>query len=286
MLKDAVVLPTLDTDGDKVCEPPHVSSSDARTLQVSSSDESDGAWLASLCRARRRTLHPTLSDESDDAWMTSLCQSSVSNRTAGNFVPLARASNSISFPHAADEREQSGRANSLHRRVTPHLGGPWSSLESLVNDLIAVGTPPLPRWPMPAQDALLKCGVTAESSWPLVQKCLWRFATWSMSLGVCAYKVGIAHDTSARWVMYRDEEMWLFMDVMHEGNPEECRLLEMELIGKVGKISGCYNILGGGEGIRAGNFEGKCSCYVVYATAGEGIGVRAAWIARNRERAR
>ena len=86
--------------------------------------------------------------------------------------------------------------------------------------------------------------------------------------------------------MYEQEEMWLFMEVMHEGVPEECRCLEMELIQKAGKISGCYNIAEGGEGIRAGILEGKCFCYAVYATAGNGIGVHQAWLAHRRKCAR
>ena len=82
--------------------------------------------------------------------------------------------------------------------------------------------------------------------------------------------------------MYEREELWQFMDVMHEGNPEESRCLEKELISKLGKIPGCYNVAPGGEGIRAGMIEGKCSCYAVYATAGDGIGLHHAWLSRKR----
>jgi len=139
----------------------------------------------------------------------------------------------------------------------------------------------MPRRSVPEQDSL-QVSADQHSSWPPVRKCLWQFATWGKSLGVFAFKIGIAYDPRVRWERYEDEEMWLFMDVMHEGNPEECRCLEKDLIGKLRHIPGCYNVAPGGEGIRAGATEGKCFCYAVYATAGEGIGVHAAWLARKR----
>ena len=82
------------------------------------------------------------------------------------------------------------------------------------------------------------------------------------------------------------EEMRKFMDVMHEGSLEECRCLEKELIGKLKPISGCYSVLPGGEGIRAGVTVDKCFCYVVYAVAGDGVGMHQAWLARKRDRPR
>ena len=72
------------------------------------------------------------------------------------------------------------------------------------------------------------------------------------------------------------------MDVMHEGNPEECRCLEKTLIRHLGKVPGCYNAAPGGEGIRAGTVVGKCFCYAVYAAAGHGISLREAWLSRKR----
>ena len=104
-----------------------------------------------------------------------------------------------------------------------------------------------------------------------------------MSLGVFTFKIGISLDPRHRWAMYQKEEMWLCMEVMHEGNPEECRQLEMELISKLRNIPGCYNLAPGGEGISAGCAEGVCFCYAVYATAGDGVGVHQAWLARKRE---
>ena len=100
-------------------------------------------------------------------------------------------------------------------------------------------------------------------------------------MGVFAFKIGIAYDPRERWEMYgEDDQMWLFMEVMHEDVPEECSCLERELIARLRTIPGCYNVLPGGEDIRAGVREGKCSCYAVYARAGHGVGLRQAWLER------
>ena len=82
--------------------------------------------------------------------------------------------------------------------------------------------------------------------------------------------------------MYAREQMWHFMDVMHEDVPEECRMLETRLIRKARALPGCYNVAPGGEGIQASIFEGKVFCYMVFATAGNGIGLRQAWFRRKR----
>ena len=272
-----VLLPTWEPGEDGNDHPLQVRD-DPPIQVVSSDDESDNAWLVSLCRAKQRSLQPTPSDESDKDWLVSLCRGSA-NGDVGNLPPPAHAGTSFSSPSSQVmvERERSPR------RVSLQLCGSWSSLELLVSDLITAGCPPqTPRWSVPAQDALLVCGKNIYSSWPPALKCLWRFASWGKSLGVFAFKIGIAYDPQVRWEMYDHEEMWLFMDVMHEGNPEECRCLEKELISKLGKISGCYNVAPGGEGIRAGSTEGKCSCYAVYATAGHGIGMHQAWLSRKR----
>ena len=224
--------------------------SDDVPLQVSSSDESDNAWLVSLCRTTPRALHPTPSDESDNAWLVSLCRTSLPTDSNSS-------TSGVSLP------------------------GPWTSLDELSAELLAAGCPDIPRRSLPEQDAL-QVSVDQHSSWPPVRKCLWQFAAWGKSLGVFIFKIGIAYDPPVRWEQYADEERWLFMDVMHEGKPEECRCLEKNLIGKLRHIPGCYNVAPGGEGIRAGVMEGKCFCYAVYATAGEGISLREAWRARKR----
>ena len=264
MLEDPpVCLPTLESKSEE-----EEDGNDPPIQVVSSDDESDDAWVVSLCRATPRALRPTPSDESDNAWLVSLCRGSAKGNI-GNLPPPARAgTSSSSSSQVMVERERSPR------RV--------SALDSLVRELLAAGCPlQTPRWSVPVQDAILVCG-NMHSSWPPVQKCLWRFASWGKSLGVFAFKIGIAYSPQVRWGLYDNEEMWLFMDVMHEGNPEECRCLEKELISKLGKIPGCYNVAPGGEGIRAGTIEGKCSCYAVYATAGDGIGLHEAWLSRKR----
>ena len=247
------VLPTL------VDDIPQVRSCRAqprRTLHPTPSGESDDAFLESICRAERK-LHPTPSDESDDDWLVSICRSGKAAQAAGNSTS-----------------------------TSSELVGPWSSLDFLVRDLQAMECPHLPILSAPLQDTILFDSKNYFYGWPPGKKCVWRFAAWGKSLGVFAFKIGIAYSPLDRWGRYELEEMWMFMDVMHEGNPEECRCLEKELIGKLKPISGCYNVLPGGEGIRAGVTVGKCFCYVVYAVAGDGVGMHQAWLARKRDRPR
>ena len=97
-------------------------------------------------------------------------------------------------------------------------------------------------------------------------------------------KVGIAFNPAHRWrnddFGYVHEKMWMFMDVMHSGSANECRSLEKDLIQSVRRLPGCYNTRPGGEGVRSAT-PGTCYCYAVYAPAGSGVGVHAAW--RQRE---
>ena len=91
---------------------------------------------------------------------------------------------------------------------------------------------------------------------------------------------GIAFDPAHRWrndeFGYVHEKMWMFMDVMHSGSADECRSLEKDLIQSVRRLPGCYNTRPGGEGVRSAT-PGTCYCYAVYAPAGSGVGVHAAW---------
>ena len=265
MLEQETVLPTLASEDDEeqgqdcppqARDPPvQVDSSDdeghaPRRLQPTASDESNDIFLASLCRAPRK-LQPTVSDESDDAFLMSLCRKGPSS------------------PGPSPVRVEEERSCT-----------PLASLDLLVSELIAAGmSPPSTSWSLPAQGTVLVNG-NMPSPWPAVQKCLWRIASWGKSLGIFVFKIGIAHSPQARWDQYDAEEMWQFMDVMHEDNPEACRCLEKALIGILRKVSGCYNVAPGGEGVRAGAVDGKCFCYTVYAPAGHGVGLREAWRSR------
>ena len=95
-----------------------------------------------------------------------------------------------------------------------------------------------------------------------------------------AFKVGIAFNPAHRWrnddLGYVHEQMWMFMDVMHSGSADECRSLEKDLIRSVGRLPGCYNASLGGEGVCS-TTPGACHCYAVFAPAGSGVGVHAAW---------
>ena len=274
----------------------------------SPSDDSDEAWLRNLCRPRQRAreLHARKSDEE---WLLDLCRDSgnseckspeqlekllddgtspprwpgLSSSTGGAASrEVARVARTLmpsdeDMPGGRDALAMNGAS------AMPELDGPWSALELLTSALIAVGCPQTPKRQVPAQDTLLVSCDEGDVLWTPVQKCLWLFAMRGMSLGVFTFKIGISLDPRHRWAMYQKEEMWLCMEVMHEGNPEECRQLEMELISKLRNIPGCYNLAPGGEGISAGCAEGVCFCYAVYATAGDGVGVHQAWLARKRE---
>ena len=172
----------------------------------------------------------------------------------------------------------------------------FDSFEQLQSHLAARGAClPSARWAPPAQNTIVKCrGETQDHSRAAsgavcfkspLSKCLWRIGTWMQALdNIAAFKVGIAFDPAHRWrndeFGYVHEKMWMFMDVMHSGSANECRSLEKDLIESVRRLPGCYNTSPGGEGVRSAT-PGTCYCYVVYAPAGSGVGVHAAW--RQRE---
>ena len=115
----------------------------------------------------------------------------------------------------------------------------------------------------------------------LLYKCLWRIGAWMQALdNTAAFKVGIAFNPAHRWrnddFGYVHEEMWMFMDVMHSGSADEWRSHEKDFIRSVRNLRGCYNASPGGEGVSSST-PGTCYCYAVYAPAGSGVGVHAAW---------
>jgi len=276
---------------------PHAMTSGAPSGSRGRSDDhessDDDSWLMTLCRAA-----PAPAAESDDDfWVRALCRApapapsdcgrgqdlagAVHTRrgragsgsgTAEGLAPAPEPRNGAS---PTNPRGSASRRNEL-------LGGPYTAQSTLAAELIAVGLPEPPtRWPAPPQNTMLH--TTQHQSFGPLPACLWRFATWAASMQrAFAFKVGIAHEPACRWELYHEEETWLFMDVMHQGSPEECRRLEIALIRRLRSFPGCQNIAPGGEGIRAGTTEGTCFCYAVYAPAGDGVGLRQAWIARQR----
>ena len=132
------------------------------------------------------------------------------------------------------------------------------------------------RCKMPQVQPLTRCFFKLP-----LYKCLWRIGAWMQALdNTAASKVGIAFNPAHRWrnddFGYVHEQMWMFMDVMHSGSADECRSLEKDLIRSVGRLPGCYNASPGGEGVCS-TTPGACHCYAVYAPAGSGVGVHAAW---------
>ena len=263
---------------------------------LSDADSSDEErWLLTLCRARP-------DPDSDDDWLFVLCRSQAPAKSecgrgpdlagtvrtrpgrAGSGSGAAEGLSSDLKPaHGASPTNPRGPASPRNEL----LYGPYRTQQELSAELRAVGLPKPPTWwPVPQQNTLLQ-QTTQHQSFAPVAACLWRFAAWAASLQrAFAFKVGIAYEPAARWELYHDEETWLFMDVMFQGSPEECRRLEIALIRRLRTFPGCQNIAPGGEGIRAGTTAGTCFCYAVYAPAGDGVGLRQAWIARQRALAR
>ena len=66
------------------------------------------------------------------------------------------------------------------------------------------------------------------------------------------------------------------MEVMCSDDSKKIRQLEIQLISALNKYLGCMNDRGGGDGISP-ETEGTCFCYMVFANAGDGIGLQAAW---------
>lgn len=253
------------------CSPKARCGAAPRTLHVAVSDSSDDGWLHEICRAPRRSLQMSSSDES---FLESLCRSAPSHMQSGRSL--------------ATEETQ--------------LRGPYTSQNQLVCDLVATQLHlPTPVWSLPSQNAIIRDALQAGgasprvaggASPPLLATCLWRIAAWKAALGICIFKVGIACDPVHRWFNrefgYAHERRWMFMDVMHVDTPEVCCRLETDLITALKPMAGCYNTRPGGEGISlhggastCGGASPPCHCYAVYAPAGSGVGVQAAWRLRS-----
>ena len=106
---------------------------------------------------------------------------------------------------------------------------------------------------------------------------LQRFQMWLASFDdIAAFKIGIAIDPVERYSDgYSKEGQWVFMDVVFRGSVQACHDMERTLIKLLRGIAGCYNIKPGGEGISALTKE-TCHCYIVYAAAGHGVGLKRA----------
>ena len=269
-----VRLPYLDSGEECGSEEP---SPPTRALQVHNSDSSDDAWLHEICHAPRRILHMTASD---DAWAETLCRSTPSHLQAhGGASPC------------------------------PSFDGPYTSLLELCSQAAVYMRLPEPVWPEPEQDAIVDDAISQSFGGPspvsgdpslvsgeqaIIGKCCWRFAAWSQVLrDLFAFKIGIAYDPVHRWwnqeFGYNKDQTWMFMDVIHAGSAAQCCWLERALIFRLGSIRGCHNVARGGEGIStvtsaAGGESSVCHCYIVYTPAGSGVGLRAAFLARKRQR--
>ena len=117
----------------------------------------------------------------------------------------------------------------------------------------------------------------------VVAVCLGRLGCWFPTFeNIIVFKFGICFDPERRWRNrewgYLQERMWHCMDLLFAGSPQQCRLLEIALIGATRSVAGCHNVAPGGEGVAAGSESaGTCYCYVVVAAAGHGLGLHVAF---------
>ena len=162
---------------------------------------------------------------------------------------------------------------------TCHGLAPFASVRQLRHDIAQF----LPRGRLTAAPSLpdldsvlfaLPQGPDAEEA---VFYILQRFQMWQAAFDdIAAFKVGIAIDPVERYGDgYAQDGDWVFMDVVFRGSVQACHEMERTLIKLLQGIAGCYNIKPGGEGISVLT-EATCHCYIVYAAAGLGVGLKRA----------
>ena len=126
----------------------------------------------------------------------------------------------------------------------------------------------------------------------VVAVCLGRLGCWLATFGhVAVFKFGICFDPVHRWgnteFGYVRERTWHLMDLLFVGSAQQCRRLEIAVIGATRGVAGCYNEAPGGEGVAAESVSADpCYCYVVVAAAGHGLSLSRAFDLRVQELAR
>ena len=161
---------------------------------------------------------------------------------------------------------------------------PPSSMEELQTLAMTLGD--LPRVDWPSTDAILWSFDPAHSQdfSRAYTHTLRRFFAWKALLEIMVFKIGIAADPEDRYCDgYVHEQCWMFMDVVWQAPAHACRELEIALIASLGQIPGCQNVRSGGDGVHPSR-DYTCYCYVVYAPAGNGVGLVAAHADRKQRR--
>ena len=213
----------------------------ARQLQLNSSDEQ---WLEDLCRVRRSTVS----------------RNTVSSRGSKN--------------------------TSENKTVPAKMALPWQRLaqrsdlakDHIIDFLAVAGEIPLPLVRWPRHNSIIIESTVRKASF---EYCLSRWAAWqNANEWMLAFKIGIAFDAEHRWwnreFGYVAERRWVFMDVMCSDESKNVRELEWQLIEVLRRFPGCQNEASGGGGI-SDSTKGTCYCYMVFARAGDGVGLQAAW---------
>ena len=163
---------------------------------------------------------------------------------------------------------------------------PWQRLaqrsdlskDHIIDFLAAAGEIPLPAVRWPRHNSIITESIVRKVSF---EHCVSRWASWqSANKWLLTFKIGIAFDCTHRWwnrqFGYVAEQRWTFMDVMCSDESKNIRELEWQLIEVLKRFPGCQNEAGGGGGISP-DTVGTCYCYMVFARAGDGVGLQAAW---------
>ena len=259
------------------------------TAELSPDDDED--WLQELVTCHRPPLRggsaPARNDDSDDEWWSEL----LFQRRG---VPQGTARQANGSRMAGERHRAAGSEElALHdgrRRVATHQGaagvsaaaphsGQFALFEQWIEKVRAWG--PAIVVDMPAQDAIvLSVPAAAGIDGEPVQHCCRRLASWLLLMRPAIFKIGIAADVHERFfsedIGYRHVDgIWRFMDVIWQGPASKCRQMEIDLIKEAGALPGCYNIRGGGDGVRPDR-EHDCFVYVVLACAADGPDLRRA----------
>ena len=183
--------------------------------------------------------------------------------TSGKYYEEFMVKHSALFPWGpeSDEElthERHGKSRSPRRASKPGLG--FSPKVSLAESGI--------HWLLP-QDGLQAGKVLAHCQAGIDRL---RYATGGMQLAV--YKIGITHDASARFELYK-QHGWSKMLVLFQTTElAQVEMLEAALISHHAHMKPCRNILKGGEGMRDkmfnAKFDGPYVCYCVSARADQG----------------
>ena len=244
---------------------------------------SDDEWLERdlLSRSKTKTSERQLQlNSSDEQWLEDLCRVRRHVEAADD--------KSKKVETVDDKRNKVETADDKSKKVSiDTVMLPWERLaekaenlsqNDIIDFLAAAGEIPLPHVAWPPMNSIITESLVRSVNF---EYCLSRWAAWQRAHGwLLTFKVGIAFDYDHRWwnkkFGYVAERRWHFMDVMCSDESKNIRDLEFQLVRCLKHFPGCQNDADGGGGISP-NTPGTCHCYMVFAKAGDGVGLEIAW---------